>query len=94
MLLQADAAADLARRLKEHCLHLIVDTAGCVPYSAFEKLNPYADEYYYDYKSANAEALKRVAGADLSLITNNLKRLLAEGKKVRVRIPLTRSPKN
>ncbi len=87
-LLQADSAEALARKVKEQGLHLIVDTAGCAPYAAFEKLNPYVDEYYFDYKSANAERLKKQTGGDLSLITQNLTRLLAEGKKVRVRIPL------
>ncbi len=87
-LLQADCAEALARRVKEQGLHLIVDTAGCVPYAAFRKINPYVDEYYFDYKSANAERLKRQAGADEALITKNLSRLLADGKTVRVRIPL------
>ncbi len=88
VLLQADSVAPLARKIKENGLHLIVDTAGCVPYSAFRKLNPFVDEYYFDYKSANAERLKKAAGADATLITQNLTRLIAEGKKVRVRIPL------
>ncbi|MBR2617678.1 MAG: radical SAM protein [Clostridia bacterium] len=88
VLLQADSAAALARKIKERGLHLIVDTAGCVPYSAFQKLNPYVDEYYLDYKSANAMRLKAQVGADVTLITKNLSRLIAEGKKVRVRIPL------
>ena len=69
-------------------ISLFSDTAGCVPYRAFEALNPYADVYLFDYKTASTARYASVIGGDLALIRANLRRLLADGKEVRVRIPL------
>lgn len=88
VLLQADGAAVLAKQLCERGVHVIVDTAGNAPYGEFQKLNPYAAEYYYDLKAADAADYKAVTGGDFGLITDNMKRLLSDGKKVRARIPL------
>lgn len=88
VLLQADGAAELAKRLKQNDVSVIVDTAGSVPYENFQKLNPVTDEYYFDLKAANAEDYKRVVGGDFRLVTENMKRLVGEGYKVRARIPL------
>lgn len=88
VLLQADAAASLAAKLRAEGISLFVDTAGCVGYEAFERLNPYTDVYLYDFKTASEEDCARVVGGSLARIRDNLARLLADGKRVRVRIPL------
>lgn len=88
VMLQSDGAAALAEQLYRRGVHVIVDTAGNVPYCEFEKINPYTSEYYYDLKAADAEDYKRTTGGDFNLITDNMKRLLSGGKKIRARIPL------
>ena len=88
VLLQATAAAELAKRLKEEQISVFVDTAGCVPYQAFKTLNAYVDTYLFDVKTASARQYKDVIGGDLPLVTENLRRLLSEQIDVRIRIPL------
>ena len=88
VLLQADGAAELAEKLQRNGVSVIVDTAGSVPYENFQKLNPFTDEYYFDLKAADAEDYKKVVGGDFRLVTENMKRLVEEGYKVRARIPL------
>ncbi len=87
-MLQAKEATELARLIKQENISLFADTAGCVQYSAFEALNPFVDEYLFDVKTASEKKYKDIVGADRGLIFENLTRLLKEGKKVRIRIPL------
>ncbi len=87
-MLQADGIRLLAKALHDRGISVIIDTAGCVPYSEFEKVNPYIDCYYYDWKSCNEKDYANVIGGNYSLIWNNLRQLIEDGKKVRVRVPL------
>lgn len=87
-MLQADAARELAELLCKEHIHVIMDTAGDVPYTEFEKVNPFIALYFYDVKACNEEDYRRVIGGDFSRIYGNMKRLVAVGKKVRARVPL------
>ncbi len=87
VMLQADGAAQLAARLKAEGVSVIIDTAGNVPYANFERMNPFADEYYFDLKAANAQDYRKLGG-DFELIAGNMRRLIADGMSVRARIPL------
>lgn len=86
-LLQADGAAELARLLLERGVNTWIDTAGCVPYKAFETVNPFVDAYLFDVKTADPAQYAAIGG-NLQTVTDNLRRLLADGKRVHVRIPL------
>ena len=88
VMLQAEGAAELCKLLKEKKLNIILDTAGDVPYSEFRKVEAYVDEYFYDWKAADRKDYERVIGGNYEQIYDNLCKLIAEGKKVRVRIPL------
>lgn len=87
VMLQADGAAALAKRLNAHGVSVLIDTAGCVPYKAFEKLNPLVEGYLFDYKTADKGKYLEIGG-NLDTVTQNLVRLLSDGAKVQVRIPL------
>ena len=87
-MLQADGAAELAKELRADGIHVIMDTAGCVPYTEFEKVKPYISQYFYDWKACCAQDYARVTGGDYTLILENMKSLIAEGQSVRARIPL------
>lgn len=88
VLLQIDGATELAKKLKQNGISVIVDTAGNVPYEYFQKINTFVDEYYFDLKAANEKDYKDVIGGSFKLVVDNMKRLVAEGCKVRARIPL------
>lgn len=87
VMLQAQAAAELANLLKEKDVPVLIDTAGCVPYRQFEALNPFVAGYLFDFKTADAEKY-RVIGGNLKLVTDNIRRLMSEAKELRIRIPL------
>ncbi len=87
-MLQAKGVAELASLLRENGVSVLIDTAGNVPYSAFEATNGKADGYLFDFKSADREKLFNKTGANLSLVYENLVKLLKDGQNVRVRIPL------
>ena len=87
-LLQSGGVAALAAALKAKGISTIVDTAGCVPWEAFEAVIDVTDTFYFDYKSGNDVLYQTVIGGDSSLVYQNLCRLKASGAKVRVRIPL------
>ena len=87
VMLQSHGATLLSKRLKEEGVSVLIDTAGCVPYENFERLNPFVHGYLFDFKTAD-EADYSGIGGDLELVTENLKRLMADGMSVTVRIPL------
>lgn len=87
VLLQANAAAALARKLQQEDISVWVDTAGCVHYSAFEMLNPFVDGYLFDFKTASAEKYKELGG-NLQQVSDNIAHLLADKIPLRIRIPL------
>jgi len=86
VMLQADGAHAVAVALRAEGVATLIDTAGCIPYSEFEKLHGVVDGYLYDFKTADPEKYRSIGG-DLELVTDNLARLRAEGENVRVRIP-------
>ncbi len=86
-MLQAEAVAALLRRLKEQGVPAVIDTAGCVPYAAFETLGDLVHTYYFDLKAPDAAGYRTVGG-DFDRVWDNLTRLIADGRRVRVRIPL------
>ena len=87
-LLQADACASIAKRCRQRGVHVLVDTAGCVPFSQFEKIIPFTDHFYFDLKAVNSEEFYRLTGGDFSLVLHNLKTLTQSDCPVTVRIPI------
>lgn len=87
VMLQADDVVVLVKKLNEYGVSVLIDTAGCVPYKEFEKLNPLVQGYLFDFKTANAQNYKEIGG-DLETVTQNLTRLISDGANVQVRIPL------
>ncbi len=86
VMLQSQGAAALCAVLRERGISIVIDTAGNVPYESFERLNGFGVEYYYDWKANRAE-YESVIGGDWERIHGNLKRLIADGQRVRIRIP-------
>ena len=87
-MLQIDFLAAILKKCKENAIHTAVDTAGCVPFSSFERILPDTDLFLYDVKCFDSETHKRYTGVGNELIKENLERLLRLEKTVWVRIPI------
>ena len=87
-LLQADFVSRVLAHAKKEKLHTAIDTAGCVPWSAFEKTMPFCDLYLYDVKCMNPSVHKKYTGVDNALILRNLQQLSAQNKTIWIRIPV------
>lgn len=87
-MLQIDFLEALLKRCKQKGLNTAIDTAGNLPYDRFERILGYTDLFLYDVKCADPDLHKRYTGADNRLILENLRRLLASGAHVWVRIPI------
>lgn len=87
-MLQIDFLKEILSLCKKRGLHTAVDTAGCVPYEFFERILPYTDLFLYDLKCIDSEKHKKYTEASNELIIQNFARLLKDGKRVWVRIPV------
>ena len=87
-LLQAKALIPLLKMLKSEGVHVIIDTAGCVPTSAIEEIAEWADCFFFDWKSPRREVYSKVIGGSLELVRANISRLVGLCKELRIRIPV------
>ena len=88
VLLQPDFAAGLLERCRTAGLHTAVDTAGFVPWAAFEKVLPLTDLFLYDVKAVTPELHRRATGQDNGLILENYGKLTETGARIWVRVPV------
>lgn len=87
-MLYADFLASVARLCKEVGISVAIDTAGCVPFTEFEKVLPYADLFLYDIKALDEDLHIKGTGKSNKLILENLECLIETGKKITVRVPV------
>lgn len=87
-MLQADFLMGFLAMCRAEGVHTAVDTAGCVPFSAFEGVLPHTDMFLFDIKCVSPETHRQFVGADNRLILDNYRRLIDSGARVWVRIPL------
>jgi len=87
-LCQAEFTRAIAKECKNHNIHIIIDTAGNVNFSAFEKVIPYTDIFYFDLKGATEQDYRQKTGGSLNTVLKNMTRLAASGCSVVSRIPI------
>jgi len=87
-LLQHEFILETAKILKEHGIHIIIDTALNVDYKIIEELNPHADCYFADLKGVDFIKCLKYTGVDLNLVVSNMKKLISDGKEVVIRMPV------
>lgn len=87
-LLQPDFAKALLERCRAEGISACVETAGCVPWEAFQKVLPYVDLFLYDYKMDSQEEMDIYTGGSFRTVMDNLRRLWACGKKIVLRCPV------
>jgi pyruvate formate lyase activating enzyme len=73
---------------KAEGLHTAVDTTGCTSSAIIERLAPLIDLFLYDVKAVDEERHRNLTGVSNRQILDNLRRVVALGKEVIVRIPL------
>ena len=76
------------RLLKAHGIRTVIDTCGAAPWSAFERVLPYAELFLYDLKKMDPALHKAYTGMDNAQILENLKRLAEAGARLIIRVPL------
>ena len=88
-LLQADFCAALLKTCQEQGIHTAVETALFVPWENIEKVLPFCDLIFTDFKIPDPEKHRQYTGQDNIRILSNLQKLapLAPGR-ILVRIPL------
>ena len=87
-MLQVDFLVELLKKCRENGVHTAVDTAGHVGFERFEKVLPYTDLFLYDMKCFDTEKHRKYVGVGNEQILENLRKLLARGAKVWIRIPV------
>lgn len=88
-LIQPEEAAQLLRLCKGEGISTAIETAGCVPFAAFEKVLPFTDLILYDVKAVSLKLHRKGTGTDNRLILENLDRCLKEFTGcIWVRIPV------
>lgn len=87
-LLQADFCAKLFRLAQGEGIHTALDTAGNVPYEAFEKVLPYTDAVLFDLKLMDDGRHREYTGVSNVRILENAQRLFGEDVALHIRIPV------
>lgn len=92
IMLQANEARLLLKKLKEADINTAVDTCGFCKKEDFEKVLPYTDIFLFDIKIFDAKKHKEFTGVDNSIILENFD-FLAEavkktGAKIWIRTPI------
>jgi len=87
-MLQADFVDEVERLLAAENVHLAIDTAGHVPWSAFEKVLPRTDLFLFDIKTADSDLHRRLTGVGNERILDNARRLSGTASEIWVRLVL------
>ena len=88
-LLQADFCSVLLQKCKEEEIHTAIESALFVPWSNIEKVLPFCDFFFADFKIGDDPKHKQYVGQSNELILSNLKKLVEKAaNKVTIRIPL------
>lgn len=89
-LAQPEGALSVLAASKERGYNTAVETCGHVPTETLLRIAPYVDLFLYDIKHMDPVKHKRWVGVNNELILANVRTLLEEGYRVRVRMPLLR----
>lgn len=87
-LLQYNFLSEMLIACRAEGMHTAVDTCGYAKWEALEKVACNSDLFLYDLKLMDDNLHKIYTGVSNNLILENLRLLLAMGKKVRIRIPM------
>lgn len=80
-LMQPEFAAELLTLCRNAGIHTAIETAGFVPWQAFERVIPVTDLFLFDYKASSEEDQRRFTGGSRERILENLSLLNEEMRK-------------
>lgn len=87
-MLQPELLTTLLKMSHDEGIHTAVDTAGNLPFEAFERVLPYTDLFLYDMKCFDRKRHIDGTGVPNDLILENLKKLAEVGADIIIRIPV------
>lgn len=87
-LLQAPFLLECLKQCKNQKIHTCIDTAGVAPALLLDEICRYTDLFLYDVKTVNAEKFGEYIGNGLAEVCENLRRIVENGNRVIVRIPV------
>jgi pyruvate formate lyase activating enzyme len=87
-LLQAEGCRELLAECRRAGIATAVDTAGNVPWQAFELLLPVTELFLFDLKTMDSDLHRSACGSGNELILGNLRRLGTSTVRLIVRIPV------
>lgn len=86
-LAQVDLCVGIAKILKQHDLHIAIDTCGAVPRESIQKILPYADAFLFDLKAIDETVHRECTGSSNRQILANLSYLDTVGIPIEIRYP-------
>lgn len=87
-LMQPEFAAAVLEGCKAYGVNTAIETCGYATEEAVEAVRPFTDEFLYDIKAIDPDVHRKLTGKDNARILSNLRRILSEGARVRIRMPL------
>lgn len=87
-LTQPDFSAAFLSLCQDEMMHTCMETSGYAGKAAVEKVLPYVDLFYFDWKVSTEELAGEYLGVPLAPILENLKLLCRAGKEVVLRCPI------
>ena len=88
VLAQIDFAIDLIKALKEHNIHIAIETTGYAHPDQFKRILPYVDLFLFDVKHTDSTKHRNDTHVDNIWIKINLKLAIEAQKKIIARIPI------
>lgn len=86
--LQADFVRECSRRCRLEYINTAIETAGAVPWEQLWHAVEYIDEVLFDIKTLEDADFKKISREPLQLVLQNLSKLCAKGKQVRILCPI------
>lgn len=86
--LQADFVRECSRRCRLEYINTAIETAWAVPWEQLWHAVEYIDEVLFDIKTLEDADFKKISREPLQLVLQNLSKLCAKGKQVRIRCPI------
>ena len=87
-LIQIDFLFSLIKECKKKRFHITLDTAGCVDFSYFNRINDLVDLYLYDLKLIDDNKHIKFTNQSNKKILENLRNLSKKGSNIIIRLPI------
>lgn len=83
-----EGCIELLKALKKENINTLIDTALSVDNIDLDTVCGMTDCFFVDIKTADSEKFRDICGGDLSVVIENLKKLISHGAKIVLRVPL------